>query len=179
MNVVLIGYRGCGKTTVGRVLAQSLNASFFDTDRIITEQAGLSIAEIFAAEGEAGFRRRETQVVSDLSTHQLKQSSDVVISLGGGAVMSDENRRNLKRSGTVIWLTCPPEVLYERISSDPSSIASRPALTDQDGIEEVRSLLALREKHYRSWADIEFPTGGSSPDEIAAEIVAYLHGVTQ
>ena len=178
MNVVLIGYRGCGKTTVGRVLAQRLDADFFDTDRIIVQQAGLSIAQIFAAEGEAGFRLQETEVISDLSDHQLKQSSDVVISVGGGAVMSDDNRRRLTRNATVVWLSCPPEVLYQRIVSDPSSGATRPALTDQDGMEEVRSPLALREPYYRSWADIEFPTDAALPDAIAADIVTYLHRIT-
>ncbi|MEE9294519.1 MAG: shikimate kinase [Phycisphaerae bacterium] len=178
-NVVLIGYRGCGKTTVGRLLADRLSVGFVDTDERIAAQAGTSIAEIFASEGEAGFRQRESRVIAEVAAPQPTDSSvAAVISVGGGAVLSDDNMDCLRRGGRVVWLTCSPEVLHERIVSDPSSPPSRPALTARGGLEEVRSVLGTREPYYRKWADLEVSTDHRSPEAVAADIVAWLHATS-
>ncbi len=164
-NLVLIGYRGCGKTTVGRLVAEIAGLPFVDTDQLITEQAGMSIARLFETEGEQGFRRREAEVIG-----QVADFGPSIISAGGGAVLSEDNMQRLKTRGHIVWLTCPALVLHERISLDESSAASRPALSDARGIDEVRSILADREPLYRRWADVEF-SSHDRPVQSVAEAV--------
>ncbi len=168
-NVVLIGYRGCGKTTVGKLLAEELSIPFVDTDGLIAAAAGRSIAEIFACEGETGFRRRESAVLVAVAA-----KGPAVIGVGGGAVLDDDAMTALKKRGRVIWLTCSCEVLHARIQGDPSSSSSRPALTPADGLSEVRSILAAREPLYRRWSDHTVSSEDRSPLEIAADIARRL-----
>ncbi len=167
--VALIGLRGSGKTTVGRELAALLGGALVDTDELIAERAGRSIAETFQTEGEAGFRKREAAAISE-----VVQSSPSVISVGGGAVLDQQNVDALRTVASLIWLTAPPEVLYQRISSDRATPTSRPALTDKSGIEEVRRLLAERTPFYSRAADFQVDTAGREPKEIAEEIVNRL-----
>ena len=164
-NIVLIGYRGSGKTVVGRLLAERRGWTFVDTDALIEAQAGISIAEIFAAEGEAGFRAREERVIARVTADRRR-----VFSVGGGAVLRQENVARLRAGGVVVWLTAPPEVLWERISRDARSRRIRPNLTDEGGLEEVRRLLAVRQEVYRGAADRMVSTQGRSPQEVADAI---------
>lgn len=164
-NVVLIGYRGSGKTTVGSLLADKLEVPFLDTDEIITTDAGKSIAEIFAAEGESGFREREKQVIARVA------GGPAVLSVGGGAVIDPENVARLKAGAIVVWLTAPPDVLWSRMSSDDSSVAGRPSLTPMGGLEEVRTVLIKREPLYRDAADLTLSTESLSVEQVAAEIL--------
>src|SRR5215217_1251232 len=129
MSVFLIGYRGSGKSTVGRRLADRLWQSFHDSDELVVKQAGMTIKEIFAAEGEAGFRDRESAVVRELA-----MLDDHVVALGGGAVLRQQNRDALKAAGhKVIYLRCEPQELLKRIHADPATAANRPALTGLGG----------------------------------------------
>src|SRR3954447_24604374 len=130
MSVFLIGYRGSGKSTVGRRLADRLWQEFLDSDDLIVRQAGMTIRDIFESEGEDGFRDRESTVVRELAT----LPDDHVIALGGGAVLREENREAL-RDGThkVIYLKCEPAELHRRIHADPQTAAARPALTALGG----------------------------------------------
>jgi shikimate kinase len=161
MNVVLIGYRGSGKSTVGRLLADRRQCDFVDTDGAIVADAGRSISAIFKSEGEAGFRRRERRAIrSAVSTLNR------VISVGGGALESDENRRLLRAYGTVVWLQAPPEVLWERMKQDASTTANRPDLT-VGGLEEVIEVLARRAPLYASTAHTVIPVAGLSPEQVA------------
>ena len=105
-NVVLIGMPGCGKTTVGRALAARMDRPFYDADELISERAGISIPDIFAAEGEAGFRRRETEVLAELG-----KGSGAVIATGGGCVTRAENYPLLHQNGVIVWLRRPLESL--------------------------------------------------------------------
>lgn len=168
MSIVLIGYRGSGKTSIGKRLADRLWQKCVDTDELIVAKAGRSIAEIFADEGEAKFRELEREVVREVAA-----MNDIVIALGGGAPMSEENRRVIKEAGhRVIYLKCEPEELLKRIQSDPATPKARPNLTEfGGGIEEIAKVLAEREPIYRQMADAELEVTYLSPDEAMVYIV--------
>ncbi len=173
-NVILIGYRGCGKTTVGRVLAGRLSARFVDTDDEIAGAAGMSIADIFASEGDSGFRRRESAVVARLALSGDRDAEPVVVSLGGGAVLDESGMTQLSASARIVWLTCPPEILRERMAADETTPSSRPALTPAGGLKEIEAVLARREPFYRRFADLIVASENRSPAEVAGEIVVWM-----
>jgi shikimate kinase len=164
--ILLVGPRGSGKSTVGPALAAKLGWAFADADELVEATAGRSITSLFAAEGEAGFRDRESAALGELCGR-----TNHVIATGGGAVLREANRDLLKRSGFVAWLTVPPEVAYARMTADPTTAARRPNLTAAGGVEEVRALIAAREPLYRAAADFTCDTAGRSPDEAAAAIL--------
>ena len=168
VNIYLIGYRGSGKTTVARHLATMLWWNWLDADPHLEQRAGRSIREIFAAEGEAGFRDLESKVVTELSAY-----SQLVVALGGGAVLREENRKVLKASGKCVWLKATPELLWSRIEADPTTTERRPNLTSQGGVEEVRRLLAERAPLYEQSADLTVETDGRAPFAIATTIARW------
>jgi shikimate kinase len=168
-HIVLIGYRGCGKTTVGRLLAERLNLPFVDTDALIVERAGRTIADIFDTEGEAGFRTREAEIVAEVA-----KGPPAVISLGGGAVLLEANMECLSATSRVIWLLCRPETLHARIVGDPASGESRPSLTGRAGLEEVRTVLAQREPLYDRWADTAIDSTERTAEEAAGALQEWL-----
>jgi shikimate kinase len=167
--IFLVGYRGTGKTTVGRLLADRLGWGFVDADDRVEAAAGRSIAEIFAAEGEAGFRDREAAVLADLCGLTRH-----VVATGGGVVLRPENRERLK-AGFVAWLTASPEAVWRRLVTDPATAGRRPNLTARGGPEEVRELIVAREPLYRAVADLVVDTQARSPHEAADAILA-AHG---
>jgi shikimate kinase len=148
MNIALIGYRGSGKTTIGKKLASELGMTFVDTDTLITQRAGKTIKDIFQAEGEAGFREREAAVVAEVAAQDNQ-----VIALGGGAVLRNANVEAIRKHCRVIWLQAEAETLYARISADTTTASTRPNLTAAGGLEEVRALLAARMPAYQAAAD--------------------------
>jgi shikimate kinase len=162
----LVGYRGSGKTTVGRLVADRLEWDFLDADTVLEGQFGRTIREIFATEGEAGFRDKEAAVLADLCNR-----TETVIATGGGIVLWEENRRRLKRHGFVAWLTADPATLLARIQADPTTAERRPALVG-GGLAEVEQLLAVREPLYRACADVIVPVGALSPELAADAILA-------
>lgn len=163
MKVVLTGFRGTGKTAVGRLLAARLHLPFTDTDARIEERAGMPIPEIFRSRGEAGFRRLEREVIASL------RDEDCVIATGGGAVCDPANVADLRHTGTVFLLTADPGVIGERIRG-----SDRPALTDLPAAEEIRHLLRARRQAYLSSADVCIDTGDAAPAEIAARAARIL-----
>jgi shikimate kinase len=170
MSIVLIGYRGSGKTTVGRRLADRLWWKFLDLDERIVATAGKSIAQLFADEGEAHFRDLETAALSQSMT-----LSDHVISAGGGALGREENRAALRRSGhKVIYLRCEADVLHQRVTSDPATAQSRPDLTGAGGLAEIVSMLKLREPIYREAMHAELDVTNLTPSEACVRIVKLL-----
>ncbi|HEX8914598.1 MAG TPA: shikimate kinase [Humisphaera sp.] len=172
MSVFLIGYRGSGKTTIGRRLADRLWQTFVDADELVVKQAaGRTIKEIFEIEGEAGFRDRESAVVRELAL-----LADHVVALGGGAVLRPENREALKAGGhKVIYLRCEPDELHRRIHADPATAANRPALTALGGgIDEVKRLLAERESIYRQVMTAELDVTNLSPEDATTYISRML-----
>lgn len=153
-NIYLVGMMGAGKTTIGRQLARRLKRRFVDVDHEVEARAGASIPTIFEHEGEAGFRKRESAVLEDLASHQ-----GLVIATGGGVVMAPANRECLKRSGFVVYLNVPVQVLFERVRRD----RNRPLLQVEDPRERLVSLHTLRDPLYREVADLIIDSGQGSP----------------
>ncbi|MDD4567649.1 MAG: shikimate kinase, partial [Methanoculleus chikugoensis] len=135
MKVILIGFRGTGKTSVGRILAARLGLPFYDTDALIEQRAGMPIPEIFRRAGEAHFRALEREVVA------LLRDVEGVIGTGGGTVCDPTNVADLRRHGRIYLLTAPPGVIHERIAG-----SNRPGLTDLPPEEEVCTLLLRRKE---------------------------------
>lgn len=171
MSVVLIGYRGSGKTTTGRKLADRLWQPFVDTDDLVTRKAGKSIKEIFEQDGEAAFRELEAEAL-----REAMQGADHVIALGGGAVEREDNRDALKASGhKVVYLKCEPDELLKRINADPYTADTRPALTGAGGgLDEIKAVLERREPIYRSVMTGELEVTYLSPDEAVPYIVRLM-----
>jgi shikimate kinase len=157
-NVILIGFMGTGKTSIGRRVAQSLGFDFVDTDEQIIESVGKPIAEIFAEQGEEGFRDLESAVL-----RSALGGKNQVISTGGGAVLREENRQALAKSGYVIWLNASAEAILNRVSRNQE----RPLLQTADPLGTIREMLKQREKLYLETADFTIDTDGLSPDETA------------
>lgn len=164
MNIVLCGFMGCGKTTVGKVLAQLLDFSFVDMDAYIEEKAGLRVSDIFAREGEPAFRRMETEACRELS-----RESGLVIATGGGALMQPANRQALEAGGVIVLLEVRPEVVAERLKDD----RSRPLLdgcgTAAEKEKRIRELMEKRLPTYRQAASLAVD-GNRPPRQVAAEI---------
>lgn len=169
MNLVLIGYRGSGKSCVGRTLAGRLGWAFVDTDDLIQERAGMTIREIFAARSEAGFRDLESQAVAEVT-----QRDRHVISTGGGAVLRDENVRLLRQAGQVVYLTAPADVLWNRIYADAPRHTTRLKMDPTTGLEQIRRALLEREPIYSRVCDLTVDTTGLSVEVIADQILARL-----
>jgi shikimate kinase len=148
--MILLGYRGSGKTTIGKQLAERMRTSFVDTDALVVEMAERTIREIFEQKGESYFRDLESLAVR--STCKQQSVIAPIIALGGGAVLREENRKHLIASPhRRVFLKCDAQVLHDRIHADPLTAHNRPSLTHLGGgIEEIRSLLAIREPMYRA-----------------------------
>ena len=164
--IFLIGSRGCGKTTVARLLAEALQWPWLDADEVLERKHGKTIRDIFAAEGEEGFRDKEEAVLADLC--KLKQH---VIATGGGVVVRERNRRLLRESGQVVWLTADADTMYRRLQADALTASRRPALTTSPPREEIAKLAQLREPHYRSCAQAIVSTEGRSPEGVVRDIL--------
>jgi shikimate kinase len=169
MNLVLIGYRATGKTTLARCLAERLGWDWIDADVEIERLAGKSIARIFAEEGEGAFRGLEAEVIAGLCGRRR-----LVVAAGGGAPLREESRRAMRRSGQVVWLTATPETILARMSGDASTGDRRPSLTNRPPLEEIVQLLGRREPIYRESAHLIVDTEGKSPEQLADEILAGL-----
>jgi len=169
MSVLLIGYRGSGKTTLGRALADRLGWPFVDQDQRITQHAGMSIRRIFEKHGEPHFRKLETEQLRELL--QLKNH---VISLGGGVVLAEENRRAIQAAGhPVIYLKADAEELHRRILADVATAEQRPALTHLGGsVKEIRTLLAAREPIYRQVRTVELNVQGKLIEQLVDELIS-------
>jgi len=170
MNIVLIGYRGSGKSVTGRLLAEELGWSFVDTDALIEERCGMTIRDLFADRAEESFREAENRVIAEVAGLDRH-----VIGTGGGAVMRPANGEALKLSGKLVWLSAPPEVLWERIKADARRLDTRPPADPKHGLEDVRSVLREREPIYAGWADFVVDTADRSPEAVAAEILDRLN----
>lgn len=144
-NIYLVGLMGAGKTTIGKALAKRLGWRFVDSDHEIEARTGVNIPTIFEIEGETGFRRRETQVLRELTA-----LSNIVMATGGGAVIAEENRRLLRENGLVAYLDVSPAQLYERTRHD----RNRPLLQVPDPLKRLQELLAVRDPLYREVADL-------------------------
>jgi shikimate kinase len=167
MNVALVGYRGCGKSTLGKRLADKLWEKFIDIDDVIVRKEGKTIKDIFEQLGEDYYRDVETSCLIE-----TLQNKDFILALGGGTLIRPENRQMVREwAGKIIYLRCDPQVLLERIQSDPMSRLTRPSLTSLGGgIEEIRIKLSEREPIYNEVKDAELDVTNLTPDEA----VSYL-----
>ncbi|MCK2096904.1 shikimate kinase [Thauera aromatica] len=152
--LILIGMMGAGKTTVGKELARRRKARFADCDHEIVARTGVSIPTIFEIEGEAGFRRRETQMIDELT-----RQPGIVIATGGGVVTTPANRALMRERGIVIYLNVPPQILYERTRHD----RNRPLLQVDDPRQRITELYQQRDPLYREVADLVVDGGRGNP----------------
>jgi shikimate kinase len=162
-HLVLVGLMGAGKTTVGQRCAELLDRPFVDTDELVVAAAGVGFDDIWANEGEQGFRRRERLAVADAAA----SPTPLVISCGGGAVLDPENRRALRARGVVVWLLASSGELASRLVHDDS----RPLLAGGDKTATLERLSSLREPAYEAAAHVQIRTDGRTPDDVAAAVL--------
>ena len=162
MNIALIGPRCSGKTTVGQRLADKLWWQFVDTDVLIQENAGKTIAEI-SEDGAnwPAFRKLEKETIAEVAARD-----EHVIACGGGVPLDPDNVAALKAGSRVIWLQCDAETIYQRMNADALTAGQRPNLTDKGGLEEIQQVLAAREAIYEAAADSKLDTTHMSIDEV-------------
>jgi shikimate kinase len=165
VNISLVGMLGAGKTTVGRLLSHFLEKTFYDSDREIQKRTGVSIPTIFEIEGEAGFRRRETEILSE-----LMNARNIILATGGGAVLSGVNRAMLKHGGTVIYLRASIDDLWRRTRHDKN----RPLLQTSDPRARLAELFVQRDPLYRETAHIVVESGRRSPRHLAQSLAQQL-----
>jgi shikimate kinase len=169
-NIFLIGPMGAGKTTIGRLLAKALGVDFFDSDKEIEQRTGVSIPMIFEYEGEAGFRKRESEVLNVLT-----QLEPIVLATGGGSVLLPENREFLTRRGFVVYLQCGVGKQLERTHKDPN----RPLLHTENPRARLEELLRVRDPIYRSLANCTVDTGQFSSRSAVRQILRALNRAHQ
>lgn len=165
-HVILIGFMGCGKSSVGKMLARELSVPFVDTDAWIEEQNGRKISDIFRESGEEYFRELETRALEQL----LEDEGRKVIAVGGGLPMRPVNREYLKMLGTTVYLLARPETLVARLQGDDT----RPLLQGGELRQKILQLMSDREDIYQSAADIRISTDGKKICEITEEIRRYV-----
>ena len=164
-TIYLVGMMGCGKSSVGRCLARALGYRCVDADQVLEQAAGCTIPQLFASEGEEGFRRLETQVL-----RQIGQWHSCVVCTGGGVVTRTGNW-GVMRQGAVVWLAAPAELLLQRLRADPTP---RPLLATGDVNRRLRSLLEQREPLYAQ-ADLRIDqTANQSPEDVARAVLRAL-----
>ncbi|ENO88488.1 shikimate kinase [Thauera linaloolentis 47Lol = DSM 12138] len=168
--LILIGMMGAGKTTVGRELARRRKVRFADCDQEIVARTGVSIPTIFEIEGEQGFRRRETQMIDELSLEP-----DIVIATGGGVVTTPTNRALMRGRGVVVYLNVPPQILYERTRHD----RNRPLLQVDDPRQRIEELYRQRDPLYREVAHLVIDGGRGNPGTMVRMIENALQKLAQ
>ena len=169
MNIVLIGYRCSGKTAVGKILANELARDLLDTDGLIEENAGCSIELIILREGWDHFRDIEGSLIKEVS-----RKDNLVIATGGGVVMVEENVKNLKKNGFLVWLNGKAKVLKERMEREQKSGKIRPPLTGADPLEEIKQVLDIRTPLYEQAGNLMVDTSSLSIREVVTSILKAL-----
>ena len=159
-NIVLVGFMGTGKSSVAKLLARWTGRTLVEMDDEIEKKEGMSINQIFSTKGENHFRRREREVVEELSARR-----GLVVSTGGGVVLNGDNIRDFKTGGIVVCLDASPETVYRRVKHE----SHRPLLQTPDPLAKIKELLAFRAPFYAK-ADAKVSTDGKSVDQVAEEI---------
>lgn len=166
-NIVLIGFMGSGKTTIGRKLAAKLDYRFVDMDIEIETKAGMKITEIFSKYGEAEFRKMESRICEELS-----KAKNCVIATGGGVIKNDKNMELLKENGIVLYIKATPEHVYRNIKND----TTRPLLQCEDKLAKIKELMEERKPLYESKNDITFDVSGLNAKEAVERIMSVIEG---
>jgi shikimate kinase len=164
-NIFFVGLMGAGKTTIGKLLAKKLKKTFYDTDHEIEKKLGVKVSVIFELEGEEGFRKRETQMIDELTNKK-----DIILATGGGAVLSEENRRLLKERGKVIYLNAKPQHLAKRMAFDKD----RPLLQKGNMLDTLNNLYQERHPLYLGVSSFVVDTGQQKTQTIINKIEALL-----
>lgn len=166
-NIILIGYMGCGKTTLGIKLSYKERVGMLDTDKMIEQKNKKSIAEIFDSEGEAAFRQMETNILKEIAEYQ----SRYIISVGGGLPLREENRALLRDLGEVIYLRAKPDTIYGRLKND----TTRPLLRGDNPQEKIKEMIVFRGPIYEKAATSIIDVDEKGFEEILSEIQKIIH----
>jgi shikimate kinase len=169
MNLVLIGYRGSGKSAVGRRLADRLKMKFVDTDDLIEERQGIAITDIVKSHGWGHFRKLEASIIKEISN-----GNHLIIAPGGGAVLDADNVEALRRNGTIIWLRADRQILLKRINQDQGTDTRRPTLTGKGTSEEIKEVMSLREPIYERASEIQIDTSTLDVEGVVERILAIV-----
>jgi shikimate kinase len=169
MNIVLIGYRATGKSTVGKILSAKLKIAFWDTDLMVEKSMAMPVKEIVALHGWEIFREKEKDRIKF-----LLQKGACVIATGGGVVLDRENVDLLKQTGLIIWLNAPGHDIIDRLKRDACNKAIRPQFTSGNIDQETADMMKLRLPLYETAADYTVDTLGKSATQVAEEIYQYL-----
>lgn len=161
-NIILIGFMGAGKSSVSSYLNQVLGLEVVEMDQEIVDREGMSISDIFAAQGEEYFRNLETKLLIE-----MQEKNNVVVSCGGGAAMREQNVIEMKKNGKVVLLTATPETIYERVKDS----TERPLLNGNMNVEYISELMEKRRDKYEAAADIVIYTDQKSVEEICEELL--------
>ena len=170
MNIVLIGFMGSGKSTLGIKLSYRMKQPYLDTDKYIERKTGRTISEIFETDGESTFRQMETDALTALIDDGIK---DHVIATGGGMPVKSDNHELLKRLGVVVWLRIRPETVIERLSSDKN----RPLLQREDRETVIRELMEARNEAYAKCSDVIVDVDDKKVERIMDEVFTKSAGV--
>jgi shikimate kinase len=170
MNIVIIGYRGSGKSTVGSRLAAHLQMKFVDTDDLIESKEG-HISDIVKSKGWNHFRRLEKSVIEEIS-----KEDHLIIAPGGGVVLDADNVNALKRNGLIIWLKADQQTLLKRIQKDQGSSTRRPTLTGKGTLEEIEETISEREPFYEKASEVQIDTSMMDVEAVVKDILTVLKG---
>jgi 3-dehydroquinate synthase len=172
MKIYLTGFMGSGKTTVGKILAKKLGFDFIDTDELIVKKAKKSIPRIFKEDGEKKFRKTETQIVKSIGAIRRLPINNTVVSLGGGAILEEENLEIILKSGRLVHLHISPEEVWKRLKNDkrrPLLTSKKKKLSKRNLLRRINWLIEIRKRYYE-YSEFSINTTGKSPEKIADEI---------
>jgi len=169
LNIFLIGFRGTGKTTIGKIISRMLDREFIDADEYLEQKEGKTVKDIFDEGGEKLFREMESRVIAELCLLDNK-----IIATGGGVILREENEKKLKKNGVLILLTADVDTIYKRIYRDKFTQQKRPSLTDRNGYPEIEYLLKYRNPLYDKAADFVLNTDSMSVNDAARKIVNFI-----
>jgi shikimate kinase len=169
MNIILIGYRGSGKSAVGSKLAARLKRKFVDTDDLIEKRQGVPISDIVKSHGWDHFRKIEKAIIEEIS-----KGNQLIIAPGGGAVLEADNVKALTQNGFIVWLKADQQTLLKRIQRDRASPTRRPTLTGKGTLEEIEETISEREPFYEAASQVQIDTSKMNVEGVAERILGIL-----
>jgi len=171
MNIVLIGYRCAGKSTVGKELASRLRKRFVDTDDLVEQRQQASIRDIVSSRGWDYFRKVEKNVIKEISAED-----HLVVAAGGGVVLDPENVAALKKNGIMVWLKADRQALHSRMTQDPRTVVQRPSLTEKGVLEELDEVMACRAPLYEEAMEVQLDTSAMDENKVVESVLSILKG---
>jgi len=169
MNLVLIGYRGSGKSTVGRKLASRLKMKFVDIDDLIEDHQGVPISDIVKSHGWGHFRKLERSAIEEIS-----KEDRIIIAPGGGAVLDSDNVDALRKNGLILWLKADRQTLLKRLNQDPGTDRRRPPLTGKGTTEELKEVMSVREPIYERVSEIQIDTSTLDVETVVEKVLTVV-----